>query len=195
MQPFNYQALGDAAEEVQSHTRQIHTLNARLATDIVAIGQRLLAVREAMPAKRQWSRWLKREFRWSSATAYKSMRVAERFAGVAHVEQFQPSALVLLAREATDPKALAAALELAASGEQVTAKRAAELCAQFAPKKSRQKNGDHLARLREFVRKLAAKWPEKKLDDLAHQLTLIAAELVGEGKLKNRSGRPRKDAA
>lgn len=77
---FAYGGLDDVTRAaVQQATAAIHERLQRTATDLIAIGEGLLAVRERLPHG-EFGPWLDAEFGWSEGHARKLMQVARAFA-------------------------------------------------------------------------------------------------------------------
>lgn len=108
--------LRGAAEKIRGHGR-------RAAQHIVEIGRELLGVRARLHQEGTFLTWLRAEFDWSHMTAYRFMRVAERFtnlvtAGVPF--EIDVSALYVLAEAKTPEAAREAVVEAALEGCRVT---------------------------------------------------------------------------
>ncbi len=119
---YDYNRLDPAKREViQHHTKEIRRLIKRAAENVIETGEQLISVKEALPHG-EFSHWLQEEFEWKERTAQNFMCVARefRFVNFAHLQQFAPSALYLLAAPATPTTARQEALAKASNGETVT---------------------------------------------------------------------------
>ncbi len=133
--PFDYAALApDTRSLVEARTGEIRSLTKRAAEDIISIGEALADVKAELEHG-QFGAWLKAEFLWSHRSADNMMAVADKFATVANLEMFAPSALYLLSSPSTPAEAVKEAKELALSGEKVTKKKAGEIKDKHSPKK------------------------------------------------------------
>jgi protein gp37 len=112
---------------IRQYTVEIKQLMGRTAQNVVRIGACLQAVKRQM-AHGTWEDWLEGEFGWSEQTAWRMMRVAERFKS-SNLEELQIdlSSLYLLAAPSTPPAVAQEALEVAARGEVITLPRVQEL--------------------------------------------------------------------
>jgi hypothetical protein len=109
----------------------IRVLGKRMITDIIEIGQRLTAVKQAQP-RGAWLKWLKREFDWTDRTATNYMRIAEVFGSKS--ENFSdleisPSALLQLAGPEVGEEIRDKAIGRAQQGERITLAKAREMVA------------------------------------------------------------------
>lgn len=120
---FNYDSLDTAdALFVQQRTGEIWALVKHTAESIVAIGQRLIEVKERLEYGR-FGAWLEAEFEWDRRTAYRFISVAEEFCNRGDkLSQlnFAPSALYLLAAPSTPKAAKEEAIARAEAGESIT---------------------------------------------------------------------------
>lgn len=81
---FDYDSLDPGTREfVRRAADETHGLMRRAAGDIVGIGENLLAVKERLPDMK-YSAWLRAEFALSRQSAYRYMRVAEKFGKSCH---------------------------------------------------------------------------------------------------------------
>lgn len=114
-------APGDVTIFCAEHAEAIRVLGRRVVGDIIEIGNRLIAVREALPHG-EWLPWLDGEFGWKQATAYNFIAAAEAFAEVTTIGSLpiDAGALYLLAGPTVPPAAREAAIELAETGERIT---------------------------------------------------------------------------
>lgn len=116
---FDYAALdGDTRALVLSARDTIRALERRTSESLIEIGRSLLAVKSALPHG-QFGPWLDSEFGWSWPTAGRFMRVAEAFADIRQIDEFQPSALYALASGNVPEEIRQEYIERAASGEHI----------------------------------------------------------------------------
>jgi len=81
---FDYDSLDPGTREfVRRAADETHGLMRKAAGDIVGIGENLLAVKERLPDMK-FSAWLRAEFALSRQSAYRYMRVAEKFGKSCH---------------------------------------------------------------------------------------------------------------
>ena len=81
---FDYDSLDPGTREfVRRAADETHGLMRRAVGDIVGIGENLLAVKERLPDMK-YSAWLRAEFALSRQSAYRYMRVAEKFGKSCH---------------------------------------------------------------------------------------------------------------
>lgn len=123
LEPFEYGILApDVRELVQEHTSEIRTLARRAAQDIVEIGERLKVVREALDYG-QFDTWVKAEFGWGRAAAYRFIQVADSFSclNLGQVD-IAPSALYALASGTTPAPIREEFVQRAQAGEPVALK-------------------------------------------------------------------------
>lgn len=108
---------GDAMHAmVQSYAAEIKVLIGRTAHNIIAIGEKLQAVKAHL-GHGHWEAWLRTEFDWSQSMAVRMIQVAERFKSVNLTDlRFDLSALYVLAAPSTPPAATAEAVTLAQHG-------------------------------------------------------------------------------
>ncbi len=123
---FNYASLKRHGEWLQGEATEIRGLVRQSTRSIVEIGQRLTKIRERI-GPRAFREWCGAEFRWRLDLAGQYMAVAKVFDAKDLVEQFQPSALFVLARRSVPEKARAKAIAEARSGKPISRKRALEL--------------------------------------------------------------------
>jgi protein gp37 len=116
IQPVDQAMVAQAAAEIRS-------LMTRTAENLRTIGQKLQAVKAALPHG-QWEAWLRAEFDWSLSSAVKMIQVAERFKSVNLTDlRLDVSSLYLLAAPSTPPAARAEAVALAQGGEAISIPR------------------------------------------------------------------------
>lgn len=116
-----------ARPDMAQLTADIKTLVSRTAENIIAIGEKLQAVRDAL-LHGEWEPWLREEFDWSTSSALKMMQVSERFKSIKITDlRFDVSALYLLAAPSTPQAAAIEAVQLAQQGLPITPTRAKQL--------------------------------------------------------------------
>lgn len=126
-QGFDYQVVSlEIRGQVKQYTEEIRGLMRRAAQDIVAIGQALIRVKEALPHG-QFGAWLQAEFEWSDQTALNFMSVARRFGEIPEGLEFAPKALYLLSSASVPESARQEAKSLATEGEPITPKLAQQI--------------------------------------------------------------------
>ena len=178
---FDYSPLEKkVADEVQSTADRIRQSIKRTTESIIAIGNDLMTVKEALPHG-QFGPWLRAEFTWTERTAQKFMAVAERFRPISELSSvFDPTAAYLLAAPSAPDEARQAAVERAEAGEHITAKVAKEILAEERKKPLRKRRrGPEAVRekLANFLARLRKGWNKKELSELAQQLREFAATL------------------
>ena len=78
---FEYGIIDVATQMVvQQRTNEVKTLIRRTSQDIIAIGQKLIEIKQHL-GYRNFINWLKSEFNWSVSTATKFLQVGEQFKG------------------------------------------------------------------------------------------------------------------
>ncbi len=159
---FNYGALGENASNARKEAKAIHTLLETTAANVVEIGKRLIQARELI-GRKYFQQWLKVEFRWTQSVASNYMTVAERFGTLKCLNQFQPSALYLLARRKVEPETVAAAVKRAHNGETITLTVAKEIFAEHQPAEAKKAKPDEPRRLREVVNRWAGRMGREEL--------------------------------
>lgn len=120
--PFDYLSLQpEVAETARQSADAIREHGRRAAESIIAIGEELLRVKEALPHG-AWLPWLEVEFGWSDQTARNFIRAADfaKSKTILNLEPFDLRALYVLSAPSTPPAVQAEALSLARSGERVT---------------------------------------------------------------------------
>jgi hypothetical protein len=110
----------------------IRALGRRVASDIVEIGNRLIAVRKTCEHG-EWLPWLDREFGWSDQTARNFMSVAEGFKSQTVLNlPIDAGALYRLSGPKVSPAIREEAIALAEAGEHITKAKAEEMVAHHA---------------------------------------------------------------
>lgn len=118
---FEYGIL-DAGTQmvVQQRTNEVKTLMRRTSEDIIAIGQKLIEVKQHL-GHGNFINWLKSEFNWSVSTANKFMQVGEQFKLVNFTNlNITASALYLIAAPSTPKDARAEVVDRASLGENIS---------------------------------------------------------------------------
>lgn len=180
---FNYDLLETKlADKVRTAADRIRERVKKTVEDIIAVGNDLLAVKEALPHG-QFLPWLKAEFGWSERSAQNFMSVAEQFKSAKIADlPIQPSAAYLLAAPSIPDEARQKAVEKAEAGEEITFATARVIVAEARKKKRprRQKTipSDRLAgRLVNVLERYRDRWDPKELAELARQLREFADSL------------------
>lgn len=125
---FQYDDITDKTtrRKVESQTKEIRGLMERTGQSVVEIGRRMQAVHDLLPLK-LFVAWVDCEFGWSRPQAINYMQAARVFGELDCLKQFQPAALVALARRSVPESAIAAAVTRARAGELITHKVAKSL--------------------------------------------------------------------
>jgi hypothetical protein len=179
---FNYSLVGDAASKVRSSAEKIRRTVQKTIEDIIAVGQELLAVKEAV-GHGHFGTWLRAEFGWTDRTAQNFMSVAERFGGNTKLLSdltIDPTAAYMLAAPSAPDEARQTAVERAEGGEQITTTVAKEILAETRKKKPRPKAipaGKLADRLVTVLERYRKRWDKKEFAELARQLRAFADEL------------------
>ena len=119
---FDYSLLPAGAADVARGAAATIRERGRLAAEsIVAIGEELLKVKDALPHG-AWTPWLDAEFGWTDRTARTFMRVASwaKSESVSDLGTVDLSALYLISARSTPAAVQTAALAIAETGERVT---------------------------------------------------------------------------
>lgn len=121
---FQYDGIKDAAlrSKAKASAKEIKLLIRRTGEAVVEIGRRLTEVRASMSAA-MFRVWTEVEFCWNQPTVSNYMQAARVFGDLDCLEQFQPSAIVALARKNVPQKVIDEAVGLARGGETVTLSR------------------------------------------------------------------------
>jgi hypothetical protein len=124
---FDYSALDEQTRTVvRQRLKEIRGISPQTAQDVVAIGRKLIEVKELLPRGR-FGRWLTQEFEWSPRMAYNFIAAAERFGDCEQLRKLLPSALYLLAASSTPDSARRQALARAQAGEEITHETAQQI--------------------------------------------------------------------
>jgi hypothetical protein len=118
---FDYSRLPPADRDwLRQRTEDLRGILDRSTRNFVRIGQVLGQARDRIEDKR-FQKWVRAEFPWSRATAYRLIRVADEVGeNLSQIETFGISALYVLTQPGTPPKAREEAFRRAARGERVT---------------------------------------------------------------------------
>lgn len=129
---FDYSSLSETVEsEVRERAQDIrallgHRFIAVCAKAVVQVGLWLRDVHKCLGPHR-FQAWRAAIFGWSKPTVSKYMRSAVVFKNVECLDQFEPGALYVLARDKVPPLALAEALARARAGDLLTGQLAAAI--------------------------------------------------------------------
>ena len=116
---------------IQSYTQEIKTLIGQASQNIMAIGEKLIAVKKQL-AHGDWQRWLHDEFQWHENTARNMMRVAARFKSTNFVDlPIEQSAMYLLAEKATPDAFIANVIDVAKAGTVMTHGKVKEMLSTY----------------------------------------------------------------
>lgn len=137
MQPatlFDYASLEPTTrDDVRRMTGEIRERIKRAASDIFAIGERLIAIKTRL-GHGHFGAWLRDEFDWDERTAQRYMAVAERFKSDTVSDlRFGTKALYALSAPTVPEAARVEAVTRAEAGEEITHKTAQELIAKHRP--------------------------------------------------------------
>jgi hypothetical protein len=176
---FNYGFLDDRQRAaVESQAKAIHRLHARMATDAVEIGKRLLTVREQLPTG-QFNSWIRAEFGWVQSTASNLILIAQRFGDLGDcLERFEPSALYALGRAKVSNEARAEAIDLARAGRVVTHLEATSIIQRHDPQPALPVPKDDVYRLKSTMVRIARGWPEDDRARFAELLIGMVREIL-----------------
>jgi hypothetical protein len=170
---FNYATLGGNANSARREAKAIHNLIESTAANVVQIGKRLNEA-HGLVGRKHFQQWLKLEFRWTQSVASNYMSVADRFGDIGCLNQFQPSALYLLARRKVEHKTVAEAIKRAENGETITLSLAKEIFAKLQPVEAKQVKPDEPRRLREVIKRWADRMDHsellEELQEIVHEL-------------------------
>ena len=132
---FDYTEL-DAERRiiVQQKASEIKSLLRQRAANAIEIGQKLIEAKEAL-GYGNYRRWLEAEFTWGKTLANDFENVAKQFADVRNVDNFDSSALRLLASPSVPDEAREEAKALAEAGDHVSHADAQAIAAKHKPAK------------------------------------------------------------
>lgn len=128
---FSYsQYDSETAKKIKAAGDEIRGLQALVTTSVVRIG-RILIEQKKLIGHGNWSKWLRYEFDVKSVSSSSAYMSVFRWAKLNEIDdelqQFDPSASYILARQTTDEKATEEAISLARRGEYVTYTKAIDL--------------------------------------------------------------------
>jgi hypothetical protein len=136
-QEVNYTDLDAVTQSfLKERSGEIQALMRRTAEDIIAIGQKLIEVKEKLGHGR-FGAWLNAEFGWSWDTAGRFINVATHFSDIPQIAEFAPSALYILAASSTSELARREVLDRAQAGERISYKVAQEIKRKYTPSKAK----------------------------------------------------------
>ena len=177
---FDYEGLDPKVRQsVKGHAEQVNVLLERTASSIIAIGQHLSSVRDALTPT-LFQRWVFASFDFAPDTANRYILVARRFADLPAViaQKFQPHALYLLSNGKLPPKAVTEALSRAKAGEPITAGKAKEIIHQHRPPEARKISGNDQQRLGQYLSDMTRDKDESELPEVADELERLGVDLV-----------------
>ncbi|OSM04458.1 DUF3102 domain-containing protein [Magnetofaba australis] len=119
--PFNYDSLIEPMIEIaKPAAERIRLRMRRTAEDIIAIGQDLQRVKDAIPHG-SFGPWIQAEFEMTESSALRFMRVAERFGTKSvNLTDLKPSVLYFLAAPSTPEEVIEKAVEKSSAGDSVS---------------------------------------------------------------------------
>lgn len=120
-QRFSYVELDEEARAVvEQHTSAIKTLMHRTAQNIIAVGLKLIEIKEIL-GHGKFNDWLRTEVELSEWTARKFMEISRKFKSVKFTDlNIAPSALYLIVSKKTPKSAIDEILSKARRGEHIT---------------------------------------------------------------------------
>lgn len=135
---FDYAALPvPAALDLRAAATRIRTRMEAVATNIIAIGEDLITVKNSLPHGR-WLPWIEAEFGMSKSSAENYMAVAERFGSkIPMVGNLAPTVLYALAAPSTPDEVVAEVVTRAGNGEKVNTDLVKKLKAKAQAEKER----------------------------------------------------------
>lgn len=141
---FQYDGIKDTAlrSKAKASAKEIKLLIRRTGEAVVEIGRRLTEVRASMSAA-MFRVWTEVEFCWNQPTVSNYMQAARVFGELDCLEQFQPSAIVALARKNVPQKVIDEAVGLARGGETLTLSRVKLLLEQAGVQSTNPSAGKH----------------------------------------------------
>ena len=154
---FNYTKLeAKDREAVQGHAREIKSLLKRTAANIIEIGDHLITVKEQLPYG-MFRGWMYAEFRWNPTYASRIMQAARRFGELDCLDRFQSTALLYLAQNNINERAISEAVSQARSGEPISGVIAKDLIHRYSPRNGKlQANPNKIEALRVYLKRLVA---------------------------------------
>ncbi len=184
---FDYSGLDpEVVRQVQPAVQRIRYLVSQTVKDIIAVGNELLAVKEALPHG-SFGPWVRAEFSWAERTARNFMRVAARLgpktATLADL-RIGLGAAYLLAAPTAPEEATEEAIRRAAKGEWISASVAREILDAFRKEPTRKQNDPAefsrrklLGQLIVYLESIRQQWDEEQLPKLAEELREYADSL------------------
>jgi hypothetical protein len=190
---FDYAPLTTlVAEQVRITTTRIRQRITRTIEDIIAVGNDLLTVKNALPHG-HFGPWLHLEFGWTDRTARHFMAVAEQFGPKTEMISdlsISPSAAYLLSAPSAPFEARQAALDRAQSGERITAGVATEIIGAARKKKPLRARPQpwekKWQRFSHVVDRFRKTCDSKELSQFARLLRQLVNVLENEKQDKNR---------
>jgi hypothetical protein len=183
---FNYEAIEEKLRApAKEHARKIRGLLQRSTSAVIEIGHSLADVHKSLGHSR-YQAWLKAEFRWSQTTASNYEQIATKFGNLKCLDQFQPSALMLLVRRNVDPRAMTEAVKRAERGEMMTYRQVVQILHRLNPRPkaavpnaaaAQLRSADPLLQLRTLVKDLAPRLAGEQRKRFADELLELACQL------------------
>lgn len=184
---FDYSQLDpEIARQVQPAVPRIQRLVGKTVLDMIAVGQELLAVKEALPHG-SFGPWVRAEFKWAERTARNFMRVAARFGPKTATladSRMGVGAAYLLAAASAPEEASEEAIRRAARGEWISASVAREILDAFrkepTPKRNDLAEFAHrklLGQLIGYLESIRRQCDEEQIPKLAEELREYADSL------------------
>lgn len=178
--PFDYDKLPTSVRAVvREQSQSIRSLLAKTSANFIQIGLRLQFIRARL-GRVHFQQWLKAEFEWSQPAASNYMRAAAAFGELDCVDQFQPSALFVLARRKVPASARADAIDIARQGHLVTKALAEEIVQRHVP--TSESGPSIVDQIRRAVLKALPKLSFRDrhdIEELADELRTLARRLDG----------------
>jgi len=139
---FDYSEL-DTEQRIiiQQRSSEIKSLLRQRAQNAIEIGQKLIEVKEAL-GHGNYRRWLEMEFVWSHTIANQFENAVKQFGDVNNVDNFDSSALRLLAKPSTPIAAVEEAKALVEAGDRVTHADAQAIVAKHKPQPEKPERPD-----------------------------------------------------
>jgi hypothetical protein len=145
---FDYTSLdSDTASFIRQQTGEIRALMRRATQDIFEIGTKLREIKAKL-GHGNFLTWLEAEFSWTERTARRFMSVAEQFANKSDLVSdldFAPTALYTLASPSLPEEARVEAIEIAKTGEFISAKKAEQIKQKYYSKVVKSKKQSKIA--------------------------------------------------
>lgn len=139
---FDYESLD---KETQKTARKaVSDIGGLLITGtkgLLAVGERLAAVRDAMP--QSFALWCRCELSFGKTTAFQYISCYERFGGVECIDKMHPAAVKKLSAKSVSQRAVDSAIKMASGGEVVSGTIASRLIKKFSRKRNPTKAATH----------------------------------------------------